>query len=220
MFFFPIKLSDLLLTGGWNQLGLIKAKLFSLCVHHLFPPCSHFWWPGKKKTPQWIHCLDFFFCWRGGGGKMKAPARATRKTPRNKSRVRPQPVFIYRAHKEVRKQQRTCVWTDLSLKCLVALKIVQVYFVVWTSALGPSGWYDKSRLPDQSAQFSPTSCAQIGELGGLPAVKEQQNQSHRSGGDQRRCHTGERENAKQNCCMKSWTLVVDFMKSIIKCFLI
>lgn len=38
MFFFPIKFSDLLLTVGWNQLGLIRAKLFSLCVHYVFVP--------------------------------------------------------------------------------------------------------------------------------------------------------------------------------------
>lgn len=215
-FFFPIKLSDLVLAGGWNQSGLIKAKLFSLCVRHLLPHSSCLLLASGVlgKTPV-SSSPRFLFCWRGG--KMKAPARATRKTTRSKSRVRPQLVLVYR---EVRKQQPTCVETGLCLKCLVALKIVYISFERWTSALGPSGSDDESRLPDQSAQFSPTSCAQTGELGGLPAVKEEQNQSHRPAGDQCCCHTGEEENAKQNCCMKSWTLVVDFMKRIIKYFLI
>lgn len=146
---------------------------------------------------------------------MKAPARATKKPSRSKSRVRPQFVFIHRAQKEVRKQQWTCgVKTDLGLKCLVALKIVHVYIVFWTSPSGLSGWDEKSRLSDQSAQFSPTTCAQAGELGGLPAVKKQQNKSHHSGGDQCCCHTCEKENAKQNCCVKSWTHKVDFIKCI------
>lgn len=71
MFFFPIK-SDLLLTGGWNQLGLIKAKLFSLCVHGVFLPtapalfsCLVSW----KKNPKnyWILHVDFFYYWQRGG---------------------------------------------------------------------------------------------------------------------------------------------------------
>lgn len=214
MFFLPIKF-DLVLTGGWNQLGLMKAKLFSLCVRHLLPHSSCLLLTSGVlgKTPL-TSSPRFLFCWRGG--KMKAPARATRKTTRSKSRVRPQLVLAY---KEVRKQQPTCVETGLCLKCLVALKIVHICFELWPSALGPSGSDDESRLPDQSAQFSPTSCAQTGELGGLPAVKEEQNQSHCSGGDQCCCHTGEEENAKQNCCMKGWTLVVDFRKRIIKYFM-
>lgn len=101
MFFFSIKLSDLVLAGGWNQLGVIKAKLFSLCVRHLLPHSSCLVLTSGVLGKAPLSSLPrFLFCWRGG--KMKAPARATRKTTRSKSRVRPQLVLVY---KEVRKRQ-------------------------------------------------------------------------------------------------------------------
>lgn len=134
---------------------------------------------------------------------MKASDRATRMTSRSRPRVRAQSVSIYRAHKEVRAQQ-----------CLKLGKFVQISS--WASPPGPSGWDKESGLLDQSAQLSPAGCSQAGELGGFQAVEKQQSKSDQCGGDPCCCHTGAKENSKQNGCMKSWTGGLDFIKCIIK----
>lgn len=67
MFFFPIKFSDLVLAGCWNQLGLIKAKLFWLCVRHLLPHSSCLVLTsgvlGKNPT-EFIASVSFLLTWR------------------------------------------------------------------------------------------------------------------------------------------------------------
>lgn len=60
--FFSVHLLDLLLTGGWNQLGLIEAKLFSLCVHYLFflRSSSLVLAPGVSQKPHRNLCWVLF----------------------------------------------------------------------------------------------------------------------------------------------------------------
>ncbi len=105
-----------------------------------------------------------------------------------------------------------------------ALKVYSKPPATFYLSAGRSSWDEESRLPGQPAQFSQTSPAQTGELGGFPAVKNQQTQNHHSAGDQCCYHTCATEDSCKSCSMISSKVqtgaeIVLFFNFIIKEFI-